>query len=243
MPQPRFYPVPLTIVVAIAASLGAAPVLAQGAATYAIALPAQPLGAALNELARQARFQLMVHPDLVAGKNAPAVAGSLSAQQALDRLLAGSGLQAAQEGRVVVIQAVPKADTVTLAGVSVTASAERETPTGPVLGYVARRSAAGSKTDTAVIDTPQSMSIVTNDELRNRQAETLSQALNYTPGFTSQPTSFNHTADRFRIRGMDVESATAGSMRDGLRLQSNSCDGTQEPFGLEQRGLQPAASV
>ena len=244
MPQPRFYPVPLAIAVAIASSLATPSLHAQGSATFAIALPAQPLGAALNELAHQARFQLMVHPDLVAGKNAPAVAGSLSAQQALDRLLAGSGLQAAQEGRVVVIQAVPKADTVTLAGVSVTASAERETPTGPVLGYVARRSAAGSKTDTAVIDTPQSMSIVTNDELRNRQAETLSQALNYTPGFTSQPTSFNRTADRFRIRGMDVESATAGSMRDGLRLQSNSYDGTQEPFGLERvEVLRGAASV
>ena len=244
MPQPRFYPVPLTIVVAIASTLAVSPLQAQNAASFAIALPSQPLGSALNELARQASFQLIVHPDLVAGKNAPAVSGSLSAQQALVRLLAGSGLQAAQEGRVVVVKPVPKADTVTLAGVSVTASAERETPTGPVSGYVAKRSAAGSKTDTAIIDTPQSISVVTNDELRNRQAETLSQALNYTPGFTSQPTSFNRTADRFRIRGMDVESATSGSMRDGLRLQSNSYDGTQEPFGLERvEVLRGAASV
>ncbi|OYO28788.1 TonB-dependent siderophore receptor [Janthinobacterium sp. PC23-8] len=244
MPQPRFYCVPLTIVAAIAATLAAAPLQAQNAATFAIALPAQPLGSALNELARQASFQLMVHPDLVAGKHAPAVSGSLSAQQALERLLAGSGLQAAQEGRVVVVKPVPKAETVTLAGISVTASAERETPTGPVTGYVAKRSAAGSKTDTAIIDTPQSISVVTNDELRNRQAETLSQALNYTPGFTSQPTSFNRTADRFRIRGMDVESATSGSMRDGMRLQNNSYDGTQEPFGLERvEVLRGAASV
>ena len=244
MPQPRFYPVPLTIVVAIAGALVAAPLYAQSAATFAIALPAQPLGSALNELARQASFQLIVHPDLVAGRSAPAVSGSLSAQQALDRLLAGSGLQASQEGRVVVVKAAPKADTVTLGGISVTASAERETPTGPVIGYVAKRSAAGSKTDTAIIDTPQSISVVTNDELRNRQAETLSQALNYTPGVTSQPTSFSRTADRFRIRGMDVESATGGSMRDGMRLQSNSYDGTQEPFGLERvEVLRGAASV
>lgn len=108
MPQPRFCPVPLAIAVAIASGLATPSLHAQGSATFAIALPAQPLGAALNELARQARFQLMVHPDLVAGKNAPAVAGSLSAQQALDRLLAGSGLQAAQEGSVVVIQPVPQ---------------------------------------------------------------------------------------------------------------------------------------
>jgi len=245
MPHPRFYPAPLTLALSLAfATVSTSlPVLAQEA-TFAVALPAQPLGAALNELARQGRFQLLVHPDLVAGKVAPAVSGSLSTQQALQRVLAGSGLAATQEGAVVVIQPAPKPDTVALAGVSISAEAERETPTGPLAGYVAKRSAAGSKTDTAIIDTPQSISVITNDELRNRQAETLSQALNYTPGVTSQPTSFSRTADRFRIRGMDVESATSGSMRDGMRLQSNSYDGTQEPFGLERvEVLRGAASV
>lgn len=131
MPQPRFYCVPLTIVVAIAATLAAAPLQAQNAATFAIALPAQPLGSALNELARQASFQLIVHPELVAGKSAPAVSGSLSAQQALERLLAGSGLQAAQEGRVVVVKPVPKAETVTrpIRRLSIRRSRSRSSPT------------------------------------------------------------------------------------------------------------------
>lgn len=246
MPHPRFNPAPLTLALSLAFSALSAtslPAMAQEAA-FAVALPAQPLGAALNELARQGRFQLLVLPELVAGKNAPAVSGSLTSAQALQRLLAGSGLAATQEGAVVVIKPAPKPDTVSMAGITVSAEAERETPTGPVIGYVAKRSAAGSKTDTAIIDTPQSISVITNDELRNRQAETLSQALNYTPGVTTQPTSFSRTADRFRIRGMDVESATSGSMRDGMRLQSNSYDGTQEPFGLERvEVLRGAASV
>lgn len=246
MPHPCFNPAPLTLALSLALSAlstTSLPLMAQEA-TFAVALPAQPLGAALNELARQGRFQLLVLPELVAGKSAPAVSGSLTSGQALQRLLAGSGLAATQEGAVIVIKPAPKPDTVSLAGITVSAEAERETPTGPLAGYVARRSTAGSKTDTAVIDTPQSISIVTSDELRNRQAETLSQALNYTPGFTSQPTSFNRTADRFRIRGMDVESATSGSMRDGMRLQSNSYDGAQEPFGLERvEVLRGAASV
>lgn len=119
-----------------------------------------------------------------------------------------------------------------------------EKPTEHVQGYVAKRNLSTTKTDTPIIEIPQSLSVVTSDEMRDRQAETLSQALSYTPGFTSQPTSFNRTSDRFRIRGFDVESATGGSLRDGLRLQNNSYDGVQEPYGLERvEVIRGAASV
>lgn len=119
-----------------------------------------------------------------------------------------------------------------------------EQPTEHVVGYVAKRNMSATKTNTPITETPQSLSVVTSDELRDRQAETLSQALSYTPGFTSQPTSFNRTADRFRIRGFDVESGTGGSLRDGLRLQNNSYDGVQEPYGLERvEVIRGAASV
>ena len=79
MPHPRFRPAATAFAAALVlaawgtSSVGAQPAAAvQAAAVYPIALPAQPLGAALNELARQARLQLMVHPELVAGKQAPA---------------------------------------------------------------------------------------------------------------------------------------------------------------------------
>jgi iron complex outermembrane receptor protein len=109
-----------------------------------------------------------------------------------------------------------------------------EQPTEHVVGYVAKRNLSATKTDTPITETPQSLSVVTSDEVRDRQAETLGQALRYTPGFTSGSTNFNRTADRFRVRGFSVESATGGSLRDGLRLQTNSYDGTQEPYGLER---------
>ncbi|OEC33772.1 TonB-dependent receptor [Pseudomonas sp. 21C1] len=134
-------------------------------------------------------------------------------------------------------------DPVELDATTVTGQTQ-ENPTGYVPGYVAKRNMSVTKTDTPIIETPQSLSVVTSDELRDRQAETLSQALSYTPGFTSQPTSFNRTADRFRIRGFDVESGTGGSLRDGLRLQNNSYDGVQEPYGLERvEVIRGAASV
>lgn len=211
------------------------------------ALPAQPLAQTLNALSRQTGMAIGADAALLQGKVAPALPGGLTLQQAMDRALAGSGLTAVHSGpRTISIRPqLPVGNAhPALPAVTVTAAVDAETPTGPLSGYVARRAMSGSKTDTPIIETPQSISVVTNEELRSRQAETLAQALNYTPGFTSQPTSFNRTADRFRIRGIDVESANSGSMRDGLRLQSNSYDGIQEPYGLERvEVLRGAASV
>ncbi len=119
-----------------------------------------------------------------------------------------------------------------------------ENPTAPLAGKVALRNTSATKTNAAITETPQSLSVVTADEMRDRKSDTMADALSYTPGFTSQPSSFNRTSDRFRIRGFDVESATGGSLRDGLRLQNNSYEGVQEPYGMERvEVIRGAASV
>ncbi len=150
----------------------------------------------------------------------------------------GSGSLYAAETNQAPTVASLEIDTINVTGQSV------EQPTEHVVGYVAKRNMSATKTDTPITETPQSLSVVTSDEIRDRQAETLAQALSYTPGFTASSTAFNRTADRFRIRGFSVESATGGSLRDGLRLQNNSYDGIQEPYGLERvEVIRGAASV
>lgn len=234
----------LALLSAAACAQGQAPA---GEPRVLTAVPAQPLAQSLQALARQTGIAIGADAALLQGKSAPELPGGLTLQQAVDRALAGTGLTAVRSGPGTLSirrQAAPGEGQAMLPAVTVTAARDSETATGPLTGYVARRAMAGSKTDTPIIETPQSLSVVTSDELRDRQAETLAQALNYTPGFTSQPTSFNRTADRFRIRGIDVESANSGSLRDGLRLQSNSYDGIQEPYGLERvEVLRGAASV
>lgn len=229
---------------------GITPALAQAPSSeqrVQIAVPTQSLAQTLNAISRHTGIAIGADAALLQGKSAPELPSGLPLQQAIERALAGSGLMSVRSGpnTISIRPLVPVGQgTPALPAVTVTAASDIETATGPLSGYVARRAMAGSKTDTAIIDTPQSVSVVTNDELRSRQAETLSQALNYTPGVTAQPTSFSRTADRFRIRGMDVESANSGSMRDGLRLQSNSYDGIQEPYGMERvEVLRGAASV
>ncbi len=56
-------------------------------------IPAQPLSAALHQLAEQTGLQLVYETRLALDHRSPAVVGSLSAREALERLLQGSGLQ------------------------------------------------------------------------------------------------------------------------------------------------------
>lgn len=92
--------------VLVAASL--TPMVGQAQTThssaFALSVSAQPLSLALNELARQARVELIATPELLKGKSAPALSGQFTLHQALERMLAGSGLGADIEGRNVVIR-------------------------------------------------------------------------------------------------------------------------------------------
>ncbi len=85
------------LTVALATALGlalwaGAPSAQAQETVHSYALSSQPLGAALNQLAMAADRQIMVPPALVRGRTAPALSGRYTLDEALTRLLAGSGL-------------------------------------------------------------------------------------------------------------------------------------------------------
>ncbi|MGX1350021.1 outer membrane receptor protein involved in Fe transport [Bradyrhizobium elkanii] len=75
---------------------------------------------------------------------------------------------------------------------------------GTTTGYVATASTAGTKTSTALIETPQSLSVVTQKELRDRNVQTLKDAVSYTPGVTTTAFGYDPRFDSFYIRGFDA---------------------------------------
>lgn len=109
-----------------------------------------------------------------------------------------------------------------------------ETAESPVDGYVARRSATGSKSDTPLVETPQSISIVTRDEIQDRGATTLQDAVSYTPGVASFASGRSLALDEFLVRGFDTANGNLGQLRDGMKLQANVYDAGQEAYGLER---------
>ena len=86
-----------------------------------------------------------------------------------------------------------------------------ETARGPVPGYVARRSAAGTKTDTPLVETPQSISVITRDQLETLNVRTVNEALLYSPGAFAS--SVDGRGEYFSVRGF-----TADIYLDGLRV-------------------------
>jgi len=103
---------------------------------------------------------------------------------------------------------------------------------GPVQGYSASRSATGTKTDSPILTTPQSISVITRDQIRDQGAQTVQEALQYTPGVALQSYGANAFFDGFKIRGFD-----APQYLDGLRLPKDGISFALpkiETYGLER---------
>jgi iron complex outermembrane receptor protein len=104
---------------------------------------------------------------------------------------------------------------------------------GPVVGYVAKQSMTATKTDTPVLETPQSISIVTKDQIAAQRAQTLNEALRYTPGVSLDTAGATTFYDAIVVRGFQPP-----QYLDGLQLPLD--PGTQfavpriEPYGLER---------
>ena len=56
----------------------------------------------------------------------------------------------------------------------------------PVQGYVAPVTTTGTKTDTPLIEAPQSVGVVTRDQMNDQAAQSVSSALRYTAGVVSE---------------------------------------------------------
>ncbi|CAM3879401.1 Ferrioxamine B receptor [Pseudomonas reidholzensis] len=69
-----------------------------------------------------------------------------------------------------------------LQAVNIDAATDRERADGPVVGYKATRSASATRTDTALHETPQSISVVPKDVLEDTGATRLQDALDYAGG-------------------------------------------------------------
>ncbi|WP_233208325.1 TonB-dependent siderophore receptor [Pollutimonas subterranea] len=85
---------------------------------------------------------------------------------------------------------------------------------GEAIGYVAEQTSTATKTDTPLIEVPQSISVITEDQMREQGAQTLNQVLRYTSGIA--PETRGATAsrlDQFTVRGF-----SATTLLDGLRV-------------------------
>ena len=95
--------------------------------------------------------------------------------------------------------------------VTVTAAQEEEN------GYKAETSSSSTRTDTLLLDTPQSVSVVTQDQIRDQNITTMQEAARYVPGVNVQMGEGHR--DQITIRGMGAtdKGTTSTFFIDGAR--------------------------
>ncbi|MBJ2159446.1 TonB-dependent siderophore receptor [Variovorax sp. IB41] len=118
-----------------------------------------------------------------------------------------------------------------LSEIRVDANAAPETATTPVIGYRAKNAATATKTDTPLSETPQSVTIVTRDQMVDQGATSLQDALNYAAGVRSDAYGLDSRTDSVRVRG-----AYPDVYLDGLRQAYGYYTSTTrtEPYTLER---------
>ncbi|MNX63165.1 Ferrichrome-iron receptor precursor [compost metagenome] len=233
----------LAVAVALCTPLGSSQLVAaeQASSVRAYNLPAAPLASTLNQIASQAGLALSLNPSLAAGKTSAPVNGQFDAAGALREALRGTGLQMEQSSAgTYSLVAVPEG-VMALPATSVIGVEDAESAWGPVQGYVAKRTAAGTKTDTALVEVPRSISVVTREQMDDRNAHTLDAAVRYLPGITASSYGSDTRADWLRVRGFEPT-----QFLDGLPLPKGVyANPKQETWNLDRLALLrgPASSV
>jgi iron complex outermembrane receptor protein len=175
-----------------------------------IDLPAAALERSLAALAREFGISLAVDPALAAGRTGAALSGSFSAREAFARLLAGTGLAvvARADGGYALVRAAGTASTAQ--------DGERDAHMLQVIEVVGRRATAPfaehtfsvTKTETHVLDIPQSVSAVTKEVIHEQGLLRLNDIAPFVAGLNEFSVyddltirGFRNSDDR-RINGM-----------------------------------------
>ncbi|TFB39844.1 TonB-dependent siderophore receptor [Pseudomonas sp. F01002] len=233
----------LAIAIALCAPLASSQLIAaeQASSVRAYNLPAAPLASTLNQIASQAGLALSLNPSLAAGKTSAPVKGQFDAAGALREALRGTGLQLEQSSAgTYSLVAVPEG-VMALPETAVIGVENTESAWGPVQGYLATRTAAGTKTDTALVEAPRSISIATREQMDDRNVHSLDDAVRYMPGIVASSYGSDTRADWLRVRGFEPT-----QFLDGLPLPKGVyANPKQETWNLDRLALLrgPASSV
>lgn len=202
---------------AITTAAWTAPAYAQADAQRTFDIPAQPLPAALTLFGRQSGLQVSVPAALADGRTSAAVSGPMAPIEALSRLLTGTGLTYRISGNIVTLEPAPQASggAINLGAVRVEGSGDSATEgsftpprtdraaTDRTHSYAARSATVAGKTAQSLLDTAQSVSVVTRQRLDDQNLVSLEDALRQTTGVTA--ITYGDGTAYFQVRGYPAE--------------------------------------
>ncbi|MBI5692608.1 MAG: TonB-dependent receptor [Verrucomicrobia bacterium] len=203
----------LALVWLVAVARAAAP--SETGATRTFDLPAGDAAVTFRQFIAQSRVQLLYAADEISGVRTNAVRGELAPREAAEQMLAGSRLSAVQTANgSIAIKAAPLPNESRAA--PLLAPGDRPVPPSPVasdeaielspfvvttdqdVGYLAANTAAGSRLNTALIDTPASISELTKEFLADINANNTMDAVEFSLGFQVDRPGGNDNLSQFQ---------------------------------------------
>lgn len=197
-------------------------------------ISAQPLADALTAFGRQSGVQVSVDGALVRDLVSPGVRGAMTAEEALSRLLQGSGLLHRRIGPdTVTLERGAPAGAVVLSPVRVEGAAVArfgDAPPEPG-GFKAEHQTTATKSPLSIRETPQAITVTTRESIDARQARDLTSALELTAGVsTARAADGGPFAGRglgggegFALRGQELDGKRDVRI-DGVVVSSNAFD-------------------
>ncbi len=196
----------------------------QSAEIKSFHIPAQPLSSALAAFGQQSGRQTSYDPAIARNIQTSGVSGAMTPEAALSSLLSGTPVQFHRLNAHTLVLERKNAVNITLGPVRVGGTVARQDPTGPGGGYVAENTMSATKTNTSIMEIPNSIYVVTKQLMQDQQPQSVVEALRYTPGVYSESlgtysngSSPNGTASGIMQRGFTTEPFV-----DGLMLNSAS---------------------
>lgn len=195
--RPSLHKTLLTSVLLTATLLGSS---MANAAPVKVSIAVQPLSSALTQLGMQTNLQILYSPDQVAGIKSRAVSGSLEPSAALAEMLKGTGISFQINGNSVTL----------VSGGSSSLQLGATTISGQALGlttedtgsYTTGATTTATKLPLTLRETPQSVTVVTRQQMDDRGVTSVADALRNTPGVTAQKYDSDRT--EFSARGFAI---------------------------------------
>jgi iron complex outermembrane receptor protein len=199
-------------------------------------IPAGQLTASLNHFGRDAGILLSFSSQITNSLQSKGLNGAYTVPAALQVLLSDTGLEAIrQPNGGYTLRQLPRTSAQEAVLPLVTVTPGQENPSGPVNGYLAKRTTTGTKTDTPIMEIPQSISVVGRQQIQDLKAQTIQDSLGYTAGLMTGISAKNPLFDdTLNIRGFEANPQLGSYYRDGMRYMTNLYNGKQEIYGLER---------
>lgn len=200
---------------------------AAGNETYKFDLPVQALSATLDSVAQAAQTKLLYSDETVKGLTSAPVKGTYTAQQAVDIALGKSGLNyKVVDKSLITVSGKPTpggASETTLKAMTVEGNSIQDLNDPYNQDYRRSNATTATKTDTPIMETPYSVSVVPQQVLQDKQVIRVEDALTSVAGVQSSWTNGGQS-DVFMVRGF----ANLNLYRDGFIQPSALGGGTSK---------------